>query len=156
MHDHSASVGTDLIDWHSPREQTNSLVMRRVFAGSLLIILLAPWLVALTGTAVPLVPCPMHRGSAATILARTDAITHDHHERANHSSGSHHGTTARGCNCAGECGQLGGAFALSSIAARPEAINAGSASFVPEDLSVGTWAERFYPPSTGPPSRLRS
>ncbi len=128
--------------------------MRRLFAVNLLVALLGPWIAALSGTAAPVVPCPMHRaGAAGSHAARTMAPGHqdarDHHGR------SDHGTTARGCNCAGECGRSGAAFSLAAA----ELIAMGRDSkpptiVAPEQFEPGTLAH-FLPLATGPPQRLR-
>src|SRR5512132_2087779 len=86
--------------------------MRRLLAANLLAVLLTPWTAALSGAAVPVVPCPMHRADEARGRDHAAAVAGTHHESAQHQSGSHHGTSARGCNCAGECGRSAAAFDL--------------------------------------------
>jgi len=88
--------------------------MRRLFAVNLLVALLGPWIAALSGIAAPVVPCPMHRaGAAGSHAVHTMAAGHQD-QTGHHHRGSDHGTTARGCNCAGECGRSGAAFSLAA------------------------------------------
>src|ERR1700674_1764383 len=86
--------------------------MRRLLAINLTVVLLAPWIAVLSGAAVPVVPCPMHRSAGATSHDHADTMAGTHQESAEHQRGSHHGTSARGCNCSGECGRSGAAFSL--------------------------------------------
>lgn len=129
--------------------------MRRLIAIPLIVVLLAPWIAALSGAAAPVVPCPMHRSGEATSHDRDNGMAPGHHAGAERSSRPHHGTTARGCNCAGECGRSGAPF---SIPARHlVAVGAGAISdpiVVPEqpDLASSTC---LLPLATGPPQRLQ-
>ena len=83
--------------------------MRRLLAINLTVVLLAPWIAALSGAAVPVVPCPMHR-SGATNHDHAGAMVAD--KGIEHHSPSKHRTSAPGCNCVGECGRSGAAFSL--------------------------------------------
>jgi hypothetical protein len=130
-------------------------VLRRLVAITLTVVLLAPWIATLSGAAVPVVPCPMHRSGGVTSPGRANAVVGAHHGRAEHQTGSHHGTSARGCNCAGECGQSGSAFSLpgrESVRVNPKAIAKATIADGRSDLSSAT---RLLPPATGPPWRLR-
>ena len=126
--------------------------MRKFLALNLIIAMLAPWMAALSGVAAPVVPCPMHRQSAG------DRQMHDGMDAANrrkpeHQTSSHHGTTARGCNCAGECGRSGSTFSLALTEADP------LPSVLPLDAMPSPrqpqleFADHFLPLSTGPPQR---
>jgi hypothetical protein len=129
--------------------------MRRLFAFNLIVVLLAPWIAALSGAATPVVPCPMHRsgetaahGHATHMPAGHDA-SNDHHSE-------HHGTSARGCNCAGECGRSGASFSLQA-----SGLVAAAAHLAPEVMIAtvrrgSDAAVRLLPPATGPPQRLQS
>jgi hypothetical protein len=130
--------------------------MRRLLAINLTAVLLAPWLAALSGAAIPIVPCPMHR-SAEPAGGRSAAATIGvHHERAEHRSGSHHGTTARGCNCAGECGRSGAAFSIPA----EELVNAPSSArsepVAASEAADFASAGHSLPFATGPPQRLQA
>jgi hypothetical protein len=129
--------------------------MRRLFAIPLIVVLLTPWVAALTGVAAPVVPCPMHRSGEATTHGSASRVVAEHHADAEHSSSPHHGTTARGCNCAGECGRSGAPFSLSDrelvavvSIAMPDAI------VTPEQPDLASLS-RLLPLATGPPQRLR-
>lgn len=129
--------------------------MRRLIAIPLIVVLLAPWLAALSGAAAPVVPCPMHRSGDAASHSHASGVVLEHQAGAEHSGGSHHKTTARGCNCAGECGRSGAPFSLSDrelvavvSVAMPDAIVAA------EQPDVASPA-RLLPLATGPPQRLR-
>src|SRR2546423_1610088 len=128
--------------------------MRRLVAVNLFVALLAPWMAVASGTALQMVPCPMHRAGVAD-HTQSSLMQVGHSGHAKHDASSH-GNAARGCNCAGECGRTGAAFTLvgvgndscSSITARDSSITISSPS-----PSV---AGRFLPLATGPPKRLRS
>jgi hypothetical protein len=130
-------------------------VLRRLLAVNLTVVLLAPWIAALSGAAVPIVPCPMHRSGGVTSPDRANAVADAHHESAEHQTGSHHGTSARGCNCAGECGRSGSAFSLPArtfVALRSSGMAEPTIADGRFDFSS---ASRLLPPATGPPQRLR-
>src|SRR6266513_1871069 len=129
-------------------------VMRRLFAVNLLVVLLGPWIAALSGTAVPVVTCPMHRTGAAGSHA-THAMASGHLDARTGHGRSNHGTTAHGCNCAGECGRSGAVFGLatSEVVATVCDVNAVE-TFDPEQFELGSVAH-FLPLATGPPQRLR-
>jgi hypothetical protein len=130
-------------------------MMRRLLAINLPVVLLAPWIAALSGTAVLVVPCPMHRSVGATNHGDADAMAGSHHKSAEHQNGSHHGTSARGCNCAGECGRSGGAFSLA--VAEHVSVGRGAVTdpIFANDRSDFAPATRLLPLATGPPQRLR-
>src|SRR5882762_3471057 len=90
------------------------VVMRRLFAVNLFVALLGPWIAALSGTAAPVVPCPMHRAAAAGAHPVHAMAAGHHNDARDHHNGSDHGTSARGCNCAGECGRSGAVFSLTA------------------------------------------
>jgi len=129
--------------------------MRRLVAFNLLFALLAPWMAVVAGAALSTVPCPMHHAGMAEHSTNATAIQVREHGHANHDTPLHH-TSARGCNCAGECGRTGAAFSL--------AVRAADASFAIETmpaLVVSTNArasivDRLLPLPTGPPKSLRS
>jgi hypothetical protein len=128
--------------------------MRRVIGVKLIVLLIAPSLVALGGAAPGVVPCPMHRSSEDAGRAQTDGPAPIHGTSGHHSGSSHHETAQHGCDCASECGSSGAGFSLPAfghvpIASRvaPEAESAAGLS------SVGS-ADRLLPFSTGPPQRL--
>jgi len=129
--------------------------MRRLLAINLTVVLLAPWIAALSGTVVPVVPCPMHRSVGATNHDHADTMAGTHHKSAEHQNSSHHGTSARGCSCAGECGRSGAAFSL----AVTERVSVGGGAVADaifgNDRSDFATAIRLLPPATGPPQRLR-
>lgn len=130
--------------------------MRRLIAINLTAVLLAPWIAALSGAAIPIVPCPMHRAAGPTSEHHAAATAGMHHDAGEHQNSSHHGTSARGCNCVGECGRSGAAFTLPvtqliGIGRRALAdatIRNGQSDFSP--------ATGLLPPSTGPPQRLQA
>lgn len=128
---------------------------RRFLALNLIVVLLAPWLAALSGAAAPVVPCPMHRSGEASSHTYAGGVVPQHHAGAEHSRSPHHGTTARGCNCAGECGRSGAPFSLSdrelvaaALVAMPHAI------VIPEQPEFAS-PGGLLPLATGPPQRLR-
>src|SRR6266576_4621796 len=127
--------------------------MRRFLALNLIIALLAPWMAALSGVAAPVVPCPMHRQTAGDRQMH-DGMDGSHQQGSKHKSSSHHGTTARGCNCAGECGRSGTAFSLGliEIALLPSVrvLDAMQSTGQPQLASD----DYLLPLSTGPPQRL--
>src|SRR5256885_7274214 len=127
-------------------------VMRRLVAFNLLVALLGPWIAALSGAAARVVACPMHRTGGAGSHAAL-AMTSGHQDASDHRS--HHGTTARGCNCAGECGRSGAAFSLatSELIATVRYVSADE-RFDPVQFELGS-AAHFLPLATGPPQRLR-
>lgn len=130
-------------------------VMRRLLSIQLIVILLAPWIAALSGAAVPLVPCPMHRSGGAASHAHPNGMTPEHQPGAEHSSRPHQGTTARGCNCAGECGRSGVPFAvLTSDTESVALLSTTELTSASGQLIFGSSA-RLLPPATGPPQRLR-
>jgi len=128
--------------------------MRRLFAVNLFVVLLGPWIAALSGTAVPVVPCPMHRTGAAGSHA-AHPMAPGHKDARDHPGRSNHGTTAHGCNCAGECGRSGAVFGLatSEVVATVRDESAAE-TFDPEQFELGSVAH-FLPFATGPPQRLR-
>jgi hypothetical protein len=128
--------------------------MRRLLAINLTVVLLAPWIAALSGAAIPIVPCPMHRSAEPTAGSPAAAMVGVHPEGAEHQSGSHHGTTARGCNCAGECGRSGAAFSIPAeelVSAPSIARAAPVAASEGADFVFVTHSLQF---ATGPPERL--
>ena len=130
-------------------------VLRRLLAITLTVVLLAPWIAALTSAAVPIVPCPMHRSGGVTSPDRANPVAGAHHESAEHQTGSHHGTSARGCNCAGECGRSGSAFSLPArtfVGFRSSGLAEPTIAGGRFDFSFATG---LLPPATGPPQRLR-
>ncbi len=130
-------------------------VMRRLFAVNLLVALLGPWIAALSGIAAPVVPCPMHRAGAAASHAM-HTMSAGHQGQAGHDHrGSDHGTTARGCNCAGECGRSGTAFSLATAELLAVVRDSKPPKLVaPEQGELGSVAH-FLPLATGPPQRFR-
>src|SRR5256885_14697502 len=129
--------------------------MRRLLAINLTLVLLAPWIAALSGAAVPVVPCPMHRSTGATSNNHATTMAGGRRESAQHPNGSHHGTSARGCNCAGECGRSGAAFSLAVTELIATARDVSSDErFDPVQFELGS-AAHFLPLATGPPQRLR-
>src|ERR1700716_2125835 len=129
--------------------------MRRLLAVNLTVVLLAPWIAALSGAAVPVVPCPMHRSTGAAGHDNADARDAAHHPGAEHQSGSHHGTSARGCNCAGECGRSGAAFSLPVVERVSVGRSAITVAVFANDRSEFAPPIRLLPPATGPPQRFR-
>jgi hypothetical protein len=130
-------------------------VLRRIVAITLTAVLLAPWIAALSGAAVPVVPCPMHRSGKPTSPDRAKAVAVALHESAHHQTSSHHGTSARGCNCAGECGRSGSAFTLPARELVRLCSRAIAEAILAEGRSDFSSATRLLPPATGPPKRLR-
>src|SRR5258705_3391922 len=130
--------------------------MRRLVAFPLIVALLAPWIATLSGATVPVVPCPMHRSSGATHHGHSSGIARTQHESARHDGDSHHGNSARGCNCPGECGRSGAGFGLPAreIVSEPAATIAQPA--VANERSEFVLAPRLLPLATGPPQRLRA
>src|SRR5882672_6814536 len=129
--------------------------MRRLLAAKLLVVLLAPWIAALSGVAVPVVPCPMHRSGGVTSPDHAAAMAGADHESAQHQTGSHHGTSARGCNCAGECGRSGSAFSLHARELVRLRFSAIAEATIADGRSDFSSATRLLPLATGPPQRLR-
>src|SRR5512132_2760491 len=130
--------------------------MRRLVSIPLIAALLAAWIATLSGATVPVVRCPMHRSGEATTLGNSNATSRAHQESTQHDADSHHGNSARGCNCPGECGRSGAAFGLpvreivrkaSAAIARPAASS--------EQSSLAA-APRLLPLATGPPQRLQA
>ena len=130
-------------------------VMRRLLATQLIVILLAPWIAALSGAAAPVVPCPMHRSGETANHAHANGMTSEHQAGAERSSHSHHGTTARGCNCAGECGRSGVAFSLATTERITIALRSTTEATVASEQPVFGSSARLLPLATGPPQRLR-
>jgi hypothetical protein len=132
-------------------------VMRRLFSVSLAVVLLAPWIAAANGAAVSVVPCPMHRSGEAVGRGQVGQVMGgmSHDKGSTESDHPHHGTTARGCNCAGECGRSGVAFNL------PDSERLAAASYgifeasFPREQSALTSVVSLLPFATGPPRRLR-
>src|SRR5205807_650600 len=106
-------------------------------AVNLFVVLLGPWIAALSGTAAPVVPCPMHRTGAVGSHA-AHAMASGHQDARTRHGRSDHGTTARGCNCAGECGRSGGVFGLatSEVVATVRDVNAAE-TLDPEQFELG-------------------
>ncbi|MFL5623828.1 MAG: hypothetical protein ACJ8AB_14345 [Gemmatimonadaceae bacterium] len=129
--------------------------MRRLFAANVLVVLLGPWIAALSGVATPAVVCPMHHASASASLAEHNPAN-GVQESGGHQHESDHETTARGCNCVGECGRSGAAFSLAAtdLVATPRLI-ALSAVPAGDQSDLGS-ITRFLPLATGPPQRLRA
>src|SRR3954469_20792104 len=131
--------------------------MLRRFSGILVLVLLTPWLVALSATAAPIVPCPMHRGSSLHTeypgLAGQMAHGHGVGDR---SKDSDHGTTRHGCGCAGECDKSGSHKVVLAPGSIPASSRARGASLEFGNHYVAVWTADLQPPSTGPPVRLRS
>ncbi len=130
-------------------------VMRRLLATQLIVILLAPWIAALSGAAAPIVPCPMHRSGEAASHAHANGMAPEHHANAEHSSRPHQGTTARGCNCAGECGRSGAPFALATSERIPVALRSSTEATIASEQPIFGSSARLLPLATGPPPRLR-
>ena len=128
--------------------------MRRLFAINLIVVLLAPWIAALSGTAAPVVPCPMHRSGGVTSPDHAGAMAGAHHESAEHQTGSHHGTTARGCNCAGECGRSGSVFSLPAKALVRARLNPAADAVIANERADFASATHLLPLATGPPQRV--
>ena len=129
--------------------------MRRLIAIPLIAALLAPWIATLSGATVPVVPCPMHRSSGATAHGDTNATARTHHQNAQHDADSHHGNSARGCNCPGECGRSGAAFGLPERGLIRELSPAIAHAVLANEPSDFACAPRLLPLATGPPQRLR-
>lgn len=130
--------------------------LRRLLAINLTVVLLAPWIVALSGAAVPLMPCPMHGSRGVTTSPdRANAAAGTHHDSADHQTNSHHGTTARGCNCAGECGRSGSAFSLAGTELGRLRFSAIAEATISDGRFDFSSATRLLPLATGPPQRLR-
>ena len=129
--------------------------MRRLLTKTLTVVLLAPWITALSGTAARVTACPMHGTGAATGHQHPDVTTGAHGGQDVGHQSSHNDDSARGCNCAGDCGRSGAAFTfpsnelfrvLSSGIAEP--IAAG------EECSFSS-TDQLLPLATGPPQRLQ-
>jgi hypothetical protein len=127
---------------------------RRLLSLNLIIVLLAPWIAALSGAATSAVPCPMHHSGEmaahgqAAHMRGGDGIN-DHHSQ-------HHGTSARGCNCLGECGRSGASFTIQGYEPFPAATRMASEQLMPTERRLSDAAVRLLPPATGPPLRLLS
>ena len=131
------------------------VVMRRLLAINLVVVLLGPWIAALSGIAAPVVPCPMHRAGEGLNHDHAAAVAGAHHHGAEHQSGSHHGTTARGCNCAGECGRSGSAFSLPAKALVRVRANPIADAIISNERAEFASATHLLPLATGPPQRLQ-
>ncbi len=132
-----------------------TVVMRRLLAINLVVALLGPWIAAVSGIAAPVVPCPMHRAGEGTNHDHAAPMAGAHRDGPKHHGGSQHGTTARGCNCAGECGRSGSAFSLPAEAlarVRPNPI--ADAVIAKERIDFAS-ATDLLPLATGPPPRLQ-
>ena len=130
-------------------------MMRRLFAASVFVALLGPWISGSAVNVPPIVPCPMHHARTPDAHAMHNVSASEGDARSQHSK-SDHGTTARGCNCAGECGRSGAAFSLIApeLRAGVSVFRAFNALFFDEsDLRSVAYA---LPPATGPPQRLRT
>ncbi|MDQ6770993.1 MAG: hypothetical protein M3Z54_13505 [Gemmatimonadota bacterium] len=131
-------------------------VMRRLLAVNLTVVLLLPWIAALSGAAAPIVPCPMHRSAGPASQHHAATIAVAHHVSAEHQSGSHHETSARGCNCAGECGRSGAAFSLpANDVVRTHSSGLAEAIVARQDSYVVV-ADHSLPLATGPPRSLQA
>lgn len=136
-------------------------VMRRLFAANVLVALLVPWITGWTGIAPPIVPCPMHSASAAgphamVHMSAGDKEALDPHNSLDRHHGSDHRTTARGCNCAGECGRSGATFALAALEPPPTLLDMNPAGILSPGQGASRSSAHTLPPATGPPQRLRT
>jgi len=128
--------------------------MRRLIAVNLFVALLAPWMAVVSGTALRVVPCPMHRAGIAD-HAQNSPMQVGHSGQTKHDASSH-SHAARGCNCAGECGRTGAALSL-AVAGNDlgRSITAGDSHIAITNRPASV-VDRLLPLSTGPPKRLRS
>ena len=128
-------------------------LVRRLLAFNLTVVLLGPWLAALSGAAVPVVPCPMHRSGGATNHSHAGAgISKE--RGVEHHGPSKHGSSALGCNCVGECGRVGAGFTVPTRVYLSSSSNAiAEATPSNRGLDFGS-AARLRPHATGPPQRL--
>jgi hypothetical protein len=83
------------------------------------------------------------------------AMAGSDHESAEHQTSSHHGTSARGCNCAGECGRSGSAFSLLGTELVHLRFTAIAEAIIADGRSDFSSAASLLPFATGPPQSLR-
>ncbi len=138
-----------------PTSSSRQNLMRRLVAVNLIIALLAPWMAVATGATVRAPPCPMHRAGVLDRAKTADAAASGHSGHAKHETSSHH-TTARGCNCAGECGRIGAAFTLVAEADDVGPAPTAGVTQVTITTAPASTVDRLLPFPTGPPRRLRS
>jgi len=129
--------------------------MRRLFAVNLIVVVLAPWIAALSGAATPVVPCPMHRSGEAAAHGHATHMPAEHDASSDH-HGQHHGTSARGCNCAGECGRSGASLSLQASGLFAAATHLAPEQAIATERRDSDTGVRLLPPATGPPQRLQS
>ena len=121
--------------------------MRRLLGLNLLVALL----LALRGTAEPVVPCPMHNGSEARHQQQGHAV---HHQSAGDQSDAPQGNNVHSCSCPGECGLSGPGFTISKRE-QLAPVNAGTSHQpIPPEQATVVGAVVLLPPATGPPQRL--
>ena len=131
--------------------------MRRLLAVKLLIALLVPWFLSQGAGLRAVVPCPMHSGHTLANNGPSGTPGRSHEGMARHRDGSsHHGTTAKGCNCAGDCGRTVTHIAFPATQNAPVRIVASLRIDTRHQQTFHTAAAYNLPFATGPPQRLPS
>jgi hypothetical protein len=134
---------------------TLSGVMRRLFAAKLLIVLLTPWFLTQGAGLRAVVPCPMHSGHTLATHTPSGTPSESHDGMSRHSDGGgDHGTTAKGCNCVGDCGRTVTHIAFPAPKDTQVRIaDAPRIDILRDQISVSATAFDV-PFATGPPERL--
>jgi len=131
--------------------------MRRLLAAKLLFALLAPWFLSQGAGLRAVVPCPMHSGRTLANHSPSGKPGTSPHGMSRHDDGSsHHGTTAKGCNCAGDCGRTITHIAFPATQNARVWIVDFTRIDTRRQQTFHTAAAYNVPFATGPPQRLLS
>lgn len=129
--------------------------MRRLFAAKLLAALLTPWFLTQGAGLRAVAPCPMHSGHtlATHSSSGTPSTSRDRMSR-HHDGDPDHGTTAKGCNCVGDCGRTVTHIAFPTPHdAQIRIVDSPRIDTLRDQISVVATAYDV-PFATGPPQRL--
>jgi hypothetical protein len=131
--------------------------MRRLLAAKLLFALLSPWFLTQGAGLRAVVPCPMHSGHTLANHSPSRAPDASDQGMSGHGDDtSHHSTTAKGCNCAGDCGRTVTHIAFpTEQTARTPIFRSPRIDTLRDQNSLPT-AAYSVPFATGPPERLLS
>ena len=132
-------------------------MMRRLLAAKLLLALLVPWFLTQGAGLRAVVPCPMHSGHTLGNHAGSNAPDATDEGMSRHGEGtSHHRSTAKGCNCAGDCGRTVTHIAFpTEQTARLPLVESPRIDRLRDQNSLRVAAYNV-PFATGPPERLLS
>ena len=129
--------------------------MRRLFAAKLLVVLLTPWFLTQGAGLRAVAPCPMHSEHTLPTQTPSATPTASHDGMSRHGDGGpDHGTSAKGCNCVGDCGRTVTHVAFPGAQdAQVRIADSPRIDILRDQVSV---TARAYdvPFATGPPQRL--